>query len=191
MNRTSERILDTALSLMMQIGFHALSFQDIAERIGIRKASIYYHHPGKAELGRDVIARYRERFRTVRDEIDADPSLPHWDGLRRYLEPIMAIASTPDQVCLCGVLGGERAGLPQMMQDELEAFFEENQTWLAGFLDSGKKAGAFHYDCAAMALSRLVFSAVEGGLLIERATPGRNHFATVMDTLTGLLGKPA
>ncbi|WP_257998927.1 TetR/AcrR family transcriptional regulator [Fischerella thermalis] len=50
MNSTDTRtqILDTAQDLIQRVGVNAMSYQDISEAVGIRKASIHYHFPSKA-----------------------------------------------------------------------------------------------------------------------------------------------
>ena len=188
MSDTSDRILDTAETLIQQGGYHGFSYQDIAERIGIKKASIYYHHPAKAALGREVIARYRRRFAEVRAGIEADRSLGPWDALGLYLEPIVAMARTADIICLCGVLGGEYAALPEEMKREIAGFFTENQAWLADLLAHGRESGAFAFEGAPEDLAKLSFSAIEGALLIQRATGEDRQFDDVMRTLKSLLG---
>lgn len=45
-----EQILDAAAALFAENGFTATSTRAIAERVGIRQASLYYHFAGKDEL---------------------------------------------------------------------------------------------------------------------------------------------
>lgn len=187
MSDTSTQILDTAERLITQGGFHAFSFQDIAERIGIKKASIYYHHPAKAALGREVIARYRARFREVLAAIDSAEPIDYGDALSLYLAPIIQLSQSDDGVCLCGVLGGEYIALPEEMQAEVGAFFEEHQTWLAGLLERGRAAGAFGFTGSAAKMAKLMFSAVEGALIIKRATGDDRQFDDVISVLQDLL----
>ena len=56
---TAERILDIAERLVQTRGFTNFSYADIAAELGITKASLHYHFPGKAELGQGGIERYR------------------------------------------------------------------------------------------------------------------------------------
>ncbi|MGZ5871264.1 MAG: TetR/AcrR family transcriptional regulator [Bradyrhizobium sp.] len=64
-SETAEEILDVAETLIQTRGYSAFSYQDIADALGIRKASIHYQFPSKIELGVAVINRYSERFRGV------------------------------------------------------------------------------------------------------------------------------
>ncbi len=47
---TRERIFDVALDLFAQKGYDAVSMREIAEAVGIKKASLYSHFTGKDEL---------------------------------------------------------------------------------------------------------------------------------------------
>ncbi len=187
---TAERIVDIAEELVQQRGFHGFSFQDIADRIGIKKASIHYHFPAKAELGRAVIDRYRRRMAEVRIAVDDGRRIDHWQALSLYLEPIIALGHDPERACLCGVLGGEYIGLPAAMQDEIGQYFGESQDWLTWLFGSGRDAGAFRFEGSAEAMARFIFSAVEGALLIKRTTGDTRYFDGIVDTAAKLLGGP-
>src|SRR5688500_19860163 len=68
---TSERILDSAERLVQTRGFNGFSYADVAAELGVTKASLHYHFPGKAELGEALIGRYATRFATALEQIDA------------------------------------------------------------------------------------------------------------------------
>lgn len=52
--RTRERAQSVALRLFSERGYEATSLRDIAEDLGIRKASLYYHFASKEELLRSI-----------------------------------------------------------------------------------------------------------------------------------------
>src|SRR5262245_3359472 len=47
---TATRILDAAERLVQIRGFSGFSYADVAEELGVTKASLHYHFAGKAEL---------------------------------------------------------------------------------------------------------------------------------------------
>jgi len=57
---TREQILQTALAHLSQKGFKGVSMRDIADDVGIRAASIYYHFRGKQELVAAVYVHIEE-----------------------------------------------------------------------------------------------------------------------------------
>ena len=112
---TAERILDIAERLVQTRGFNSFSYADIATELGITKASLHYHFPGKAELGQALIARYAERFadalsRIDRDAADARTKLEAYAGL--YADVLRG-----KRMCMCGVLAAEYQTLPKPMRE--------------------------------------------------------------------------
>lgn len=63
-----ERVLQAAERLFSERGYAAVTLRDIAEALGIRQASLYYHAPGgKEELFVQVTERGLERHRAGLD----------------------------------------------------------------------------------------------------------------------------
>ena len=52
-----EQILDAAAALFVEAGFAATTTRVIAERVGIRQASLYYHFAGKDEILLELLTR--------------------------------------------------------------------------------------------------------------------------------------
>lgn len=50
MSNMKEKIKETAIELFYKKGYFAASLSDVANHIGIRKASIYHHYPSKESL---------------------------------------------------------------------------------------------------------------------------------------------
>src|ERR1700728_4433475 len=76
-------ILDVAEHLAQTRGFNGFSYADIAVQLRVTKASLHYHFPSKAELGRALVERYHENFVAALAAIDRTvTSAP--DKLKRY-----------------------------------------------------------------------------------------------------------
>lgn len=56
-NETRDRILEVSEDAFAYYGFSGASLQDIADRVGIKKASLFYYFKGKEELYAEVIQR--------------------------------------------------------------------------------------------------------------------------------------
>ncbi|GAB7029112.1 TetR/AcrR family transcriptional regulator C-terminal domain-containing protein [Streptomyces sp. NPDC021749] len=50
MKLTKERIIDAGMATFAEVGYHALSMRQVAERLGAHAGSLYYHVRGKDEL---------------------------------------------------------------------------------------------------------------------------------------------
>src|SRR5207302_10075529 len=68
---TATQILDVAERLVQERGFNGFSYADVARELGISKAALHYHYPGKAELGEALIERYAARFTDALVAVDA------------------------------------------------------------------------------------------------------------------------
>jgi len=80
-----EEILETAVRLFREKGFHNTSMQDLADALGLQKASLYYYFSGKE----DLLYRLLERgSRLLSAQIDAiyTSNLPPVEKLRLALE---------------------------------------------------------------------------------------------------------
>ena len=127
-SETAEKILDVAEHLIQTRGCSAFSYQDIADALKIKKASIHYHFESKTDLVIAVIDRYTERFDEALKNIARDKSATSMSMLERYVEPYAAFAATPDRVCLCGALSGEMLALPRASARACRAFFQVSST---------------------------------------------------------------
>ena len=167
---TAEQILDLAEALIQTRGYSAFSYQDIADRLGIRKASIHYHFPSKTDLGIAVVDRYVARFGAALTAIAADQAQSSMAMLDFYVGPYLEFADTSDRICLCGALAAEILALPAEFRSRVGGFFPTHQAWLADILKRGAARGEFRLAAPATKLARFIFAALQGALLVQRTT---------------------
>ena len=186
---TREQILDLAESLIQTRSYGGFSYQDISDALGIRKASIHYHFPSKADLGVAVVDRYATRFQNELTTLASDTTRSSLEVLDFYFQPYLEFASTKDRVCLCGSLAGEMLTLPEAMRARVDRFFRSHQTWLQMILKRGEVSGEFGLAAAAGKTARLVLGALQGGLLVKRTTGDASDLKDVVTVLKAQLTK--
>jgi TetR/AcrR family transcriptional repressor of nem operon len=173
---TRERALDVAERLVQLRGFNAFSYADVAGELGITKASLHYHFPGKAELGEALIVRYTRRFSEALATIDTgNTDAPA--KLRAYLGLYTEVLRGR-RMCLCGMLAAEYQTLPKPMRDAVIAFFEANEKWLAGTLAQGRDEQTLRFQGPPQAAAQMIISALQGAMLIARPTGDLKGFQT-------------
>jgi TetR/AcrR family transcriptional repressor of nem operon len=162
----AERILDVAERLVQQRGFNGFSYADIADDLGVTKASLHYHYASKADLGEALITRYAKHFGAALAAVDADPgdAPAKLEAYARLYGDVLRAK----RMCLCGMLAAEYGTLPKPMQRAVLRFFDENETWLEHLLDAGRAAGSLEFAGSARDTARLVVSALEGAMLVAR-----------------------
>jgi TetR/AcrR family transcriptional regulator, transcriptional repressor for nem operon len=163
---TATQILDVAERLVQERGFNGFSYADVAKELGITKAALHYHFPGKAELGEALIERYTKRFGEALVAVDARDT-DAADKLRAYAQ-LYAEVFSDDRMCLCGMLAADYATLPEPMRERVVRFFDENEVWLARVLDDGRKSGTLHFQGSARSIARTLVGGLEGAMLVAR-----------------------
>lgn len=186
---TATRILDVAEALAQTRGFNGFSYADIASEIGITKASLHYHFPTKAELGRSIVSRYTERFMDALATIDAS-DLPVGEKLKCYVDLYESVL-VRNRMCLCGMLAAEYATLPEPVQLEIRAFFDRNEDWLTGVIAEGEREGAVRFTGTPREFARLLTGALEGSMLLAYSYGDTSRFVEAAEQLLGqLLHRP-
>lgn len=187
---TAERILDIAERLVQTRGFTNFSYADIAAELGITKASLHYHFPGKAELGQAVIARYGERFAEALSEIDR--TVPDAHAKLEAYAGLYADVLRGNRMCMCGVLAGEYETLPDPMRAAVIRFFDDNQTWLVHVLDEGLQDRTLEFSGSKEDVAQTILVTLEGAMLVARPYGDLGRFtATSQQLILGLAGSGA
>jgi AcrR family transcriptional regulator len=82
---TRERILDIALELFTEQGYDKTSLRDIAERLGMTKAALYYHFERKEDILLELHLRLhalgREALERLDNLEDGQQRVDAWPGL--------------------------------------------------------------------------------------------------------------
>lgn len=182
---TAGRILDVAERLVQSRGFNGFSYADVAAELGVTKASLHYHFPGKAELGEALIRRYASRFADALRQIDVDCS----DApakLAAYAS-LYAGVLKDQRMCLGGMMAADFATLPPAMRTEVVRFFDENEAWLERVLEQGVAGGGLRYEGSARDEAQLIISALEGAMLVARPYGDPERFHQAARRLLGTL----
>jgi TetR/AcrR family transcriptional repressor of nem operon len=182
---TPQRILDVAEQLVRERGFNAFSYADVAAALGVTKASLHYHFPGKAELGQALITRYAQRFADALDQIDREQR-PARDKLKAYAD-LYVDALRGQRMCLCGMLAADYETLANPTRDSVREFFDKNERWLARVLEQGRAEGSLSFDGRARDTARMIVSGLEGAMLVTRPYGDVKRFKAIARTLLASL----
>jgi len=187
--KTADRLLDAAQDIIQRQGYNAMSFDDVAKMVGIKKPSIVHHFPTKAALGKAVIQRYREMFGQALAGILAQPDQDLRQALEFYFGPFLELDEKGNSICLCGSLAGEFGALPDAIRTEVGLFFVDHQTWLTLILKRGAEEGIFQLSGQPNQHACLILSALQGALIVSRATAAPHYVQQIADLLKkGLVG---
>ena len=168
-------------------GFNGFSYADVADELGVTKASLHYHFPGKSDLGMTLLERYTARFLDALEQIDATIPGPV-EKLHAYAD-LYADVLRQERMCLCGMLAADYETLPSEMRGAIRGFFDESQRWLEGVMAAGRADGTMRFEGTAADAARTILDSLEGALLVARTYRDAGRFRSVARRLiTSLAG---
>lgn len=159
-----EKILAAAKLVAQAHGYSGLNFRDLAEDVGIRAASIYYHFPSKTDLAVAVAKRYWEGAAAFLDTLLAESPDPA-SALRRYPETFRWALENDNRMCLCSFMSAEFDDLPEPVKKEVQIFADINVAWLSKVLSAAKVVRPKESEARA----RAIYAAVSGAQLMARS----------------------
>jgi len=161
-----DKILDYAQFLVQTRGYNAMSYRDLAGEVGIKTSSIHYYFPAKEDLAVALLDRYRAAFKGALAVIDAettDPKLKFKRFVDLFVETVCA-----GKICLGGMFASDLTTLTEATQDQVRAFFNESEEWLANLLKGGRDAGKFTFEGSPRVEAETIFSMLEGAMIAAR-----------------------
>jgi TetR/AcrR family transcriptional repressor of nem operon len=180
---TSDEIIRCARALIVAGGYNGFSYADIADVVGIRKASIHHHFPTKVDLVRTLLQRYREEFDAgvaAIDERFPDPI----ERLRAYIGFWEGCIDDPTTAfCVCALLASEMPLLPTELTQELRGHFKALSAWLVSVLERGADQGSLVLNGTAHAEAEAFMATVHGAMLSARAYGDTEVFSVITHSL--------
>ena len=164
---TRTALLDLAEELAQTRGLNAFSFQDLANGVGIRAASVHHHFPTKEDLGRAIMERYRVRFTESIESITMRVRSPRRQ-LESFAELFRETLNHGNRLCLCGMLATEYDTLPPSVQREVRAFYQDTEAWLSRVLSEGREEDVFHFEGSPSSIAKTFLATLEGAMIAAR-----------------------
>jgi TetR/AcrR family transcriptional repressor of nem operon len=188
-NDTARKLISETGRLIVNAGYNGFSYADLAERLGIRKASIHHHFPTKAGLVVAVVEQQRAEIQAqLRTLEDGAPDamtqlLAYVDYWKRCIED----QSAP--FCLAGVLAVELQGLPPEVAAAVQGHFNDLGRWLERVMALGVKQGTMKLELEPATSSQFLQTTIYGAMVMARAYDDSSKFTFVVDAFLARMRK--
>ncbi|RHW32391.1 TetR/AcrR family transcriptional regulator [Lysinibacillus yapensis] len=143
-------ILDAAEELFVQKGFDGTSTNEILEKVGIARGTLYYHFKSKEDIMDALINRYSERLLGRAQKIAENKSIPEIERIIRVVVSMKLSGDSRQEIM-------EHIHKPQnaLMHQKIQKVIVNGVTpILAGIIEEGMAHGLFHtpypYECMEM-----------------------------------------
>ena len=180
-NDTRHTILRIARELIQTRSYQGLSFQELAARVGIRKASLYHHFESKEALGVAVMARALEMFERWQAEQEG---LPPQQQLLAYIVMFRDKVGAGERMCPGGAMSAVWDCLEPGLQASVKNMHHQQLSWLtqvAGRLPTVTS------EAQAKAFAAHINASCQGGLLVSRVNGHVDHFDLAMAPIVSQL----
>ncbi|MCY9695724.1 TetR/AcrR family transcriptional regulator [Paenibacillus alginolyticus] len=136
---SKEKIIQTAVEVFSENGYHRASMDEIALRANVAKGTLYYHFPGKAQLFKTLV---KDGFQEIIDKVQADlkANLTLEEQIKRIIRHNLDLFLESSR--LAHIVFNELSnGIDQEVLEELKKLRIDYIHFLASVLEEGKHEG--------------------------------------------------
>ena len=119
---TRDKILNSAQRLIQTRSFHGFSFQDIADEVGIRKASLYHYFASKDDVALAVLEGATNWVSAQMEKIEGQEPI---ERLEAYLDMFRVIHGKGERMCPGGSFGAVFGAVSSPLQTALHRFAQD------------------------------------------------------------------
>lgn len=165
---TKTALLNSAENAARRLGFDGFSYADLAEDVGIRKASIHHHFPSKANLSVALMQRYHKNFQEICAVIDT--AFDTGGGqLAELIQQYKKGSDDGKRICLCASFSASRDSLSPEVIEKISDFRAMVIGWLTIAFEKGGKDGTISGVSQPSLEAASTMSLLEGAQLAARA----------------------
>ena len=171
-----EKLLDAAQALVQSRGLNVVSFQDLADRVGLKKPSVFHHFPTKDALAQSLLERCRTTYGARYGEVLAQDKLSAPEKLREIAR-IFDEALREDKLCLLGALGSSSSGFSEELVNDLRDTANLSIERYATVFEEGQSTGSLSFKGTARDAATAFLSMLQGLQVMARANGDLDTFA--------------
>jgi TetR/AcrR family transcriptional repressor of nem operon len=177
-SNTAIRIRETAHDLIAERGYFGFSYADIAEIVGIRKASIHHHFPSKVDLVVATLKEYRAKLVEAAGGLDniTDPL----QRIKLYVQHwAECVKNNNRPICIAALLSAELPALPEEIQTEVRLHFTYLVSWAKATMKEGVRHGTMHLENSPEVEAQSFVALVHGAMISARALGSADIFNSI------------
>ena len=162
---TRSKLLQKAAALSQTVGYDALSLQELANELGIRKASIFHYFSSKDELACAVIESDMKLFADWQETVE---HLSPTERLTRYFDHYRNMISH-GHVCPGGAFAVSWPLLQGRVKDSLVSMHKQHIGFLDDLIRDGIKSDSFKPLAIASDIVKSIPDMLQGAMQVGRA----------------------
>lgn len=133
---TKSELLHEASRMLLAKGLNGFSLQELADKLNIKKASLFHHYPSKTALAIELYRHYQSAFK---DWAIENEHLSPEKQIIIYAEKLTTWICEKQRVCPVGAMSLEWHLVPKELQVEIKKLHELHKEWLTSLFREIKK----------------------------------------------------
>lgn len=164
---TANRILNQAMKIFLEKGYHGTSIDDITQAAGLTKGALYWHFKSKEDLLKKLIRKYEKGFLDNLIHAVTEVKGRASDKFEKYVRFNSAFAYYNRELCVSfTTLAAELVGAHHGIEPEIRRVYRKYQNFLSKLILQGKKEKSFRKEINAV-LAALIVIAFHDGILLQ------------------------
>jgi AcrR family transcriptional regulator len=166
-HETANRILNQAIRIFLEKGYHGTSVDDITRAAKLTKGALYWHFRSKEDLLKRIIEEYEGRFLDgmIQAVNEVRGGILH--KIEKYFQYNAAFAYYNRELCVSfDTLAAELVGAHHGVEIEFRRIYKKYQKFLSNLIVQGKKEKVFKKEIDEN-LAALVIIAFHVGVLLQ------------------------
>ena len=162
---TMNRLVQQAMRLFLEKGYHGTSIDDITQAAGLTKGALYWHFKGKEDLLKKIVDEFEKRFLDGLIQAVGEVKGGALDKFEKYIRYNAAFAYYNRDLCVSfTTLGAELVGADPAIESEFRRIYKKYRRFLSSLMRQGKQEKIFKKDLDSN-LTALVIIAFHDGIL--------------------------
>ncbi|MFT5755662.1 MAG: TetR/AcrR family transcriptional repressor of nem operon [Alteromonadaceae bacterium] len=173
-NDTRTMIIDVAQDMLQRQSISGVSFQSLADRIGIKKGSMYYHFKSKDELAIAILERACTDLKTSFSRGKHKTAVQQLDYFLMIYEKFIG----PGQrMCPGGCFASEWQKISKPVKESVKKVLNVQINGIRDILIYGNESGEFnHHGQEIQQVASWIISSLQGSILTSRVEENQMHF---------------
>jgi AcrR family transcriptional regulator len=164
---TAARILNQAMRLFLEKGYHGTSIDDITQAAELTKGALYWHYEGKEDLLKKIIQKWEKEFLDVLIRKVDDVNGGAIDKFEKMFRYTAAFAYYNRELCTSfTMLATELVGAHHRIESQFRRIYKKYKRFLSNLILQVKREKVFKKEIDAD-LAALVIMAFHDGILFQ------------------------
>lgn len=176
-----EKLLDAAQSLVQDRGLNAVSFQALADAVGLKKPSVFHHFRSKEDLALSLLERCRTTYGARYGEILQREDLDEPTKLRE-IAVVFEEGLRSDHLCLLGALSSSCSDFSDVVTADMQETAELVVQRYSRVFVEGREKGTLSFAGSPAAAAAAFLALLQGLQVLARAKGDVDSFGPAAES---------